>query len=317
MIAARDPDFRSFGLSLGRTAWRIEAARSVEDWAREFARILSLDDRAAGREPEGDGDRWLMYLLPDPGGTEELPETVFQTDEGRGLPRAGWTSNRLQHLKMWRHPEARAVLLELKYGRQAEERILTMSEACLPFFLRAIDSGGLPLHAALLCRDGGAVVLAAPGGTGKSTCARRVPPPWMSMGDDLVLVDRKRAHGSDYVVHPFPTWSDYVFKRSEGAWEAGAQCTLRAVFFLSRAVEDRVIPLGKGEAAISLCHSALQILAVPLLKLPPPETRRLRSAVFDNACLMARNLSVYRLELTLAGAFWKEIESVFELSPEE
>ena len=63
----------------------------------------------------------------------------------------------------------------------------------MSFGTRAVDweslyRGGLPFHATLLEYQGQGIILAAPGGTGKSTCSRRVPPPWRACCDDEVLV---------------------------------------------------------------------------------------------------------------------------------
>ena len=65
--------------------------------------------------------------------------------------------------------------------------------------------GGLPFHATLLEYQGQGIILAAPGGTGKSTCSRRVPPPWRACCDDEVLV--VKSPDGRYLAHPFPTWT--------------------------------------------------------------------------------------------------------------
>ena len=67
--------------------------------------------------------------------------------------------------------------------------------------------GGVLLHGALAERDGIGVILAAPGGTGKTTASERLPSPWQSLCDDVTLVVRDTK--GNYCAHPWPTWSRF------------------------------------------------------------------------------------------------------------
>ncbi len=298
----------AFSLRLGSVTWRLAAAPELEEWARRFARILGLQAVEDVRLSTEKIEENIMVFLPDRGNDgREIPEFEMLSAIA-DLPRLGWTVVPMFHLKLWRHPHAPVVVLRIPPAMSEDERILSMSEACLPFYVQAIENGGLPLHAALLSRNGEAVALAAPGGTGKSTCARRIPPPWQALGDDLALVSRLRSDRSPYWAQPFPTWSDYVFKRREGVWKVEEGRPLRAVFFLSQSDEDRIVRMGQGEAAIHLSQSGHQILSVPTRSIPIQEMRLLRVRMFENASSLARSLPVFRLEATLSGSFWREIE---------
>ncbi|OGD10742.1 MAG: SynChlorMet cassette protein ScmC [Candidatus Aminicenantes bacterium RBG_13_62_12] len=306
---SRTGDFLVFRLSLGPTVWRIAAAPELKDWIQQFARILGLSPWKEATGSVGIHDERKLFVFPDSETPDENPPpALFQSKLGGRLPPDGWNAARLSLSKMWRHPQAPAVILQVRAEGLGENGVLAMSEACLPFYIRVIETGGMPLHAALLSRDGGAVALAAPGSTGKSTCARRVPRPWRELGDDLGLITAENTDAGAFMAQPFPTWSDYIFKRSERTWAVETRLPLRAVFFLSQSGEDRAFRMGQGEAAINISQSGHQILSVPARSLPLPELRRLRAVLFDNACRLVLSLPVYRLEFSLTGSFWREIE---------
>jgi SynChlorMet cassette protein ScmC len=194
--------------------------------------------------------------------------------------------------------------------KEAKDWVPAMSAACLPLYLWAAESGGIPLHAALLGRAGEAVALAAAGGTGKSTAAARIPGPWRALGDDLALIVPGEAGEEPFMIHPLPTWSDYAFERSEGVWKVEERLPLRAVFFLSRAERDAVLDMGRAEAAIRISQSAYQILISLMTGFAPAERRGLLTALFDNAGRMTRSVPMFTLEASLTGCFWSEIERV-------
>jgi len=62
--------------------------------------------------------------------------------------------------------------------------------------------GGFLLHGALIEKDGWSVILAGPGGVGKTTASSRLRSPWRSLSDDATLVVRD-VHGT-YWAHPWP-----------------------------------------------------------------------------------------------------------------
>ena len=170
-----------------------------------------------------------------------------------------------------------------------------------------VPHGGLLLHGALAEREGCGVLLAAPGGTGKTTASNRLPPPWRSLSDDLTLV--LRDNEGQWWAHPWPTWSRFAPGGPGGTWDVQHAVPLHAVFYLVQAPADKVEPLGAGRATAKLAQSAEE--AACYSSIPGPsieEIRTLRQQSFDLLCALARAVPAFVLHLSLTGAFWVEIE---------
>jgi SynChlorMet cassette protein ScmC len=180
--------------------------------------------------------------------------------------------------------------------------------ALYPIFERAQNSGGVPFHAALLERNGIAVLLVAPGSTGKSTCCIRLRSPWQPLCDDETLIVRDLE--KRYLAHPFPTWSDYLMKRSTKTWNIEYHLPLSAIFFMEQAETEEVLPIGQGEAAAYIHHSAMQVCRRRLYHLNRRESKSLRLKLFDNACELSRAIPAFKLGVSLKGRFWEKIEAV-------
>jgi SynChlorMet cassette protein ScmC len=168
--------------------------------------------------------------------------------------------------------------------------------------------GGVLLHGALAEKDGIGVILAAPGGTGKTTASDRLPAPWHSLCDDTTLVVRDSE--GKYWAHPWPTWSRFLRGESGGSWDVQKAVPLASVFFLSRAVEDRVESVGSGRSVGLLVECAEQSSQLMARGLSKEETRALRLERFNNVCALARVVRTQVLHISLAGTFWQEIEQV-------
>jgi len=186
--------------------------------------------------------------------------------------------------------------------------IVNMWFALSPLYIRSIQAGGLLFHAALVERDGQGVLLAAPGGIGKSTCARRIPSPWRALCDDEVLIVRD-PH-SKYYVHPFPTWSQFLWgKQSDSTWDVQSSAPLCAIFFFHQAATDACESLQQGQAAGYLNDAANQTCRRIWLRMRNQDQRAaLTTQIFHNACDLAQNVPAFRLGLSLEGQFWKELE---------
>lgn len=176
--------------------------------------------------------------------------------------------------------------------------------------LDALRRGGSLLHGALaLYRSPGGeergVILAASGGTGKSTASRRLPPPWLSLCDDTTLMVRG---DGGYRAHPWPTWSRFLWGGPGGSWQTGISVPVDALVFLTQAGEDRLEPARAAEA-VALCVGAIeQASRLSVRSLEEDQARRVRMRWLDLACLYARELPCFRLELTLDGRFWELLE---------
>lgn len=166
--------------------------------------------------------------------------------------------------------------------------------------------GGLLIHGALAERDGIGVILAAPGGTGKTTASSRLPDPWRSLCDDTTLVTRDRH--DNYLAHPWPTWSRFIDGGPDGAWDVQKAVPLKGIFFLNQAPEDRAEPVGAGQAVSLLIESAKQASMINAPHQHKEEVRAQHLEQFTNLCALASNVPAHVLYISLTGAFWQEID---------
>jgi SynChlorMet cassette protein ScmC len=178
-------------------------------------------------------------------------------------------------------------------------------------FARDIQTrGGVLIHGALAERDGIGVILAAPGGTGKTTAGNRLPAPWRSLCDDTTLVVRDPQ--GNYRAHPWPTWSRFLGGGPGGTWDVQSAVPVKGIFFLAQAVEDRVERVGPGHAVSLLVECAEQTSQLMARGLCKEELRALNLERFNNLCALARVVPAHVLHISLTGAFWQEIEQALE-----
>ena len=284
-------------------AWQIIATDGVESWVEKLASIMHFD------KCETNGDAKLILTARESNGQRwRDPVCRFQPEIKASLPPSGWKFRDLIWLHVWSHCDVPDIICEKRPEKTHQEEFLSMRMSLQPIYQRAQNSGGLPLHAGLVARDGRGALLAAQRNTGKSTCCRRIPSSWHVLGDEeaLVVLDKQKR----YLAHPFPTWSNYLEKRSEPTWNVQQNVPLSAIFFLEQARAEEIVPLGQGEAAVLLLESATQVSYRNWVKLNRDEIRPLRSKLFENACELAATIPVFKLRLSLNGRFWEEIESV-------
>ena len=170
--------------------------------------------------------------------------------------------------------------------------------------------GGVLIHGALAERDGIGVILAAPGGTGKTTASRRLPAPWRSLCDDTTLVVRDPR--GNYRAHPWPTWSRFLDGGPGGTWDVQSAVPVKGIFFLAQAVEDKVERVGPGQAVSLLMEVVRQVSTLMASGLCQEELRALHLERFNNLCALARVVPAHVLHISLSGAFWQQIEQAIE-----
>ncbi|MGC9348504.1 MAG: SynChlorMet cassette protein ScmC [Anaerolineae bacterium] len=166
--------------------------------------------------------------------------------------------------------------------------------------------GGLLVHGALAERDGFGVVLAGPGGIGKTTASRRLSPPWHSLSDDATLIVRD-ADGA-YWAHPWPTWSRFMLGGPGGTWDVQRAVPLRGIFFLYQDASSWTDMVETSEAAASLVQSAEQILGHIQSMIAQRDLRALRLRRFDNISSMVRTVPCYVLHVDLESPFWEVLD---------
>ena len=167
-------------------------------------------------------------------------------------------------------------------------------------------NGGLLVHGALAEWNGQGVILAGPGGVGKTTASKRLPPPWRSFSDDNTLIV-KSPDGS-YWAHPWPTWSQYRQGEMSGSWDVQTAVKLKAIFMMTQTKKDRVSSLSTPQAISELVDVSGQTFFIMANGLDKDAIRRINLMRFENAITMSIRVPIRRLEISRNGEFWKEIE---------
>lgn len=288
-------------LNLGNgQGWHIIGTKKIKPWIKKLASILELKPSGPNGYPK------LIFIQKK--SSKEVIDPIFRSQDNilKGLPKREWISYDLKALQIWFHNDIPNVICEMSPSKHYALDIIKMWQSLYPIYTGAQNFGGLPLHAALVEQNGIGILLAGQGEAGKSTCCRRLPLPWQALCDDETLIvrdDQKR-----YLVHPFPTWSDLLWKRSKRTWDVQHHLPLSALFFLEQGEIDKATPIGEGEAAIFINESATHVCQRIWRNLDKEEERKLRKLLFDNACQLAKAVPAFILRVSLSGRFWKEIE---------
>jgi len=276
---------QGFYLGLGDgQSWRLLAENGSGPWLERLAKVMGLSASAGPDAP-----RYLFRRMDR---------------DGDGLPAGGWERRSPGLIEFWTHPEIDDVVCGVGPIEDHKLQVFAMWLSLLPIYERAIGRGGMPVHAAMLEIDGQAVILAAPGDTGKTTCCERVPPPWKPWCDDEVLI--VRGDRGQLLAHAFPTWSDRAMRRSERTWRVERSLPIKAIFFLERGDNDRAKRLGRGQASVMLRNSAAVMVGSWLLK-DHRDNKRAALRLFDNACSITGEVPAFALEARKEGRFWEEM----------
>ncbi len=292
----------------GGLSWSLTATSDAEGWLIKMVHIMGLNSGFSHNVPH------IIFCRSELDGKYQS-ESIKRLNEkvSLALPKEGWQIYKHDFLEFWVHGEMDHTVIDLGEKINDDVEILRMSEIVLFFYREALKVGGLPLHAVLLECDRCGVLLAARGGEGKSTCARRRPLSWNALSDDHAFVIRDaRGH---YVAHPFPTWSDYLWRRSERTWDVARPVSLSGIFFLEQSKTDEAFPIGRSKAAALIYRSAMQVYGRFLNTFGRDEKRRHSVQIFQNACDLAEALPAYKLRASLTGRFWEKIEEVLKMGP--
>jgi SynChlorMet cassette protein ScmC len=258
---------------------------------------------------ESNGYPKLLFVRGQSGKIgEQILLFNFEQNFVKSFPRSGCKIHDFRLLRLWSHDDVPDVICEIRGEDNHEQDIIRMWCSLHPIYQSCQESGGLPLHAALIERDGEGILLAGHGGAGKSTCCQRLPSPWHALCDDESLIVRDGQER--YFAHPFPTWSDYLWKRSERTWNVQQFLPLAAIFFLEQADTDEAIPIGQGQAATFINQLAMDICQRNWRHLDRKEETVQRKQFFENACQLAKAAPAFILRITLTGRFWEEIEKI-------
>jgi SynChlorMet cassette protein ScmC len=189
-----------------------------------------------------------------------------------------------------------------------DDFVIQLMQLSLVISSQVEKHGGILIHGALAEKDGKGIILAGPGGVGKTTASRRLPPPWISHSDDCTLIVRDKHEV--YHAHPWPTWSNFMFGGDGGAWDVQHSIPLEAIFILTQNDKERVEIIEQGQAVCLLNESAEQAWYILSNDLDDNKKQAMNLQRFNNICELTKNIPSYLLHLSENGSFWKEIEQV-------
>ena len=280
--------------------WEIVALPGMEQYAQKLAHFMGLKQDLTGRY-------WPRLILTRARGEDEAhrqPSSPLpgEGDQGGG----GWTHTDAGPVRHYSHVEVPHVICELREGPSLKTPVEALAHLLFPVYVRALKAGGTPLHAALVEKDGCGVALAGKSGSGKSTCCRRMAPPWRPWCDDLTLV-LPSAEGV-HVAHPLPTWSACVREDPGTVWETERAVPLAAIFFLERGDAHGASAMGQGEVAAKLAHSAARVVKSGLNRVHRGTPLLKERALIDSACQIAKAVPAYRLCVSKNGRLSEEME---------
>lgn len=170
----------------------------------------------------------------------------------------------------------------------------------------------LVLHGSLLALDGRGVLLCGSSGSGKSTCARRVPAPWRALADDAVLVS---AAEDGIYAQGLPTWSRLLPGRTGPRVDVNDRVELSGLYHLAQSPEDRIGTLTGSEAINVVIRSFLDFSGIWKIHPGNALRRDISLAAMDFAQYANRRADTGRLHCTLHGEFWKELEGRLSAAP--
>lgn len=301
-------------LTLGdRLGWCFTGSPGSESWLNRMARILNFREGEEGGFVQVNFRRrasslnLLISRILRPDGARTGP--FF----GKGdFPPRGWTMRDFGLIRIWSHSEVPNVICELSPRRSDSRELVMMWYALHSIYPWIVQAGGLPLHAALVSRGGMGVLLAGVEGAGKSTCCRRMAEVWTVLADDGVLI--VPGNGPSYAAHPLPTWSDLISDQGQRTCTVEHGVQLSAIFFLEKASQDEVVPLGQGGASVMINASASYVARQGWRKPDPVQDRYLKTMIFNNSCCIAKTVPAFLLRVSPSGEFWKPMEQALRRS---
>jgi len=277
------------GLTLADgSSWEIIAANDrANDVVLAFAKVMQLQflEKSSRKKSRHNSFRRLNVLVEDP-----------KTD-----------SSQLSTMIHLTFEDPDTIVYTLNSKESDEMPVPPFMHLSMVICRDAQCRGGVLLHGAFAGWNGNGVILAGPGGRGKTTASQRLPHHWQSFCDDttLVVCDSKGM----YRAHPWPTWNTFMFSEPGGTWDVQHAIPLKGIFMLKQGKEDLVSPLGVGESVCSLAQSAEQA-SWPMANSAGEEVRTLRLERFENICNLAKSVPAYLLHASLNGTFWEKIERV-------
>jgi SynChlorMet cassette protein ScmC len=303
---------QGFTLQLGDgSRWLVGSMSTASSWVEKLASMLHLHPGTA------DGANLMVFLegnTPLEGVKQLLAPESDWVPLNKRIKRlvasdSGWIAWDNSFLRVWYGMDSPDLVVELKTPLARNKGYEGIRFALQFIYRQSLQRGGLPLHAALVEHQGKGVLLVGTSGTGKSTCCRRLSPPWRARCDDEVLLTL--APDGRYLAHPFPTWSDYLLQREKDSLKSQSQdhSPLAGIFFIEHSASDECLPEDPSKALIEIIIASQIVLNLHLWYCDSEEGRNIRAVMFDNACQLVHQVPAFRLRVSLTGRFWEEIEA--------
>jgi len=297
-------NLESFHLDLSDgQSWKFSAVEEAQEWISKFAGILGLK-----KSESSDGKRIIfvrnwesMNDYSKIGASKEALKIQY-------FPLASWFFSDEFGPKFIYIRDREDILCDIGYQEIEPIEYLRMQHSLIPVYNEVQKKGGFPIHGALMVMNEMGAVLAGPGGSGKTTCCSRLPPPWQSLCDDETLIVRTK-YGA-YHAHPFPTWKNCFLDDDRQVWDVQHYVPLNAIFYLEQSGVDELVPLGKGMSVFLIFRLACQACRRFWLTAEPAEARLIHTRLFQNAHDLAATVPVFRLRVSLKGRFWEKMEEV-------
>ena len=279
--------------------WLIGNTQGCAEWTNEFCKVLELSRSV---------------------NSASIPKFIFTTDSEQitehpifqrsGFPKLTWTNYKYFGSRIWYNNHTFDLFCQITEPETFDDKIYSMWAVVHAVYRRAVQIGGTPLHAAISEQDGKGIVFAAPGGGGKSTTSKRLSENFQLHGDDEVLV--LPDDSESFIAHPFPTWSNFLYKRPKVSWKVEKKIPLKAAFFIEKADKEEIIPLKSHEASALFNQSIRQIMMRGWHLSGPDTKSRLIKECFGIAVDLAKSIPAFKIRLTLEGSFEDTLEKVLK-----
>ena len=293
----------SLHLSDGNNWWITSDDENL--WILEkFADIMQLKESQSNGLPN-------LVFFSSKNKDKKSKSNTLHTGNNFSESENGWESFNINVSRIWYCSNDPDIVCEVRDNLGDTHEYLIMWNSIKAIYLRSFRMKGFPFHAGLAEYKGRGILLSADAGKGKSTYCRRLPEHWKPLCDDetLVVMDKNRG----YVAHPFPTWSEYLMKRSENKWDVQYSVPLSAIFFLEKSEKDEATPISVGQSSIFITNSIVHVLNTLCSSMTYDERLKFIRDIFNSAYELATVIPVFRLCVSLNGRFWEEIEKVLDL----
>lgn len=286
---------RNFGIKLAsEETWQLISTSETNEWLDKLCATMELNEYFGV-----DGNKILF-----------LKNISDKSNIIKSLNLNGIRLLNSGPLRIYKCQNASHMICELGNMGSPEVELFKWVQSVFPLYNKALYQGGLPLHAALIEREGIGIAISAPGGTGKSTCTRRIPQPWKAICDDEVLIVRDKK--DVYHVHPFPTWSRCNTQEVGETWNVQGHVPISSIFFLKKSQKDEVNALSFSQSAVLIYKLSLYMFDRILRSVDQDEYTLIKKLIFENACDIAKDIPAFILEASLEGKFWEAIDRALD-----